>query len=125
MPLGEHAVHGTADLSGGANGDRPTRARQWRPSSRVLQAAQRAAISVALVAFGFGLASTLQPEVARRCSQPAAGGARKAILSEDPYEELPGIGPHNAEYWRLTYPRQVEELINATLSGVRDTNPGC
>ena len=126
MRPGEHAVHGSADIS--ASGDRPTRTRHWRPGGRVWQASQRAAIAAALVGLGYGLASVLHADApgvvnlafASKCGSTAAGEpGRKSILSEDPYEDLPGIRPHDAEYWQLTFPRQVEEMVNATIGGVR------
>ena len=125
MPHGEHAVHGAADLSPSA--DRPARPRHWRPGGRVWQAVQRAAIAAALVGLGYGLSAVLHEEVpgvrnlalAKRCSAAAASGRPQELLSEDPYEELPGIRPHDAEYWQRTFPRQAEEMVNATVYGVR------
>ncbi len=127
MPHGEHAVHGAADPPTSA--DRSLRTRHWRPGGRIWQAFQRAAIAAALIGLGYGLSAVLREEMpgvrnlalARRCSAAAASGRPQEILSEDPHEELPGIRPHDAEYWQRTFPRQVEEMVNATISGVRDS----
>jgi hypothetical protein len=127
MRHGEHAVHGSADLPQG-NGDRPPRQRHWRPSGRVWLASQRAAIAAALIGFGYGLASVLNttpPQalgvaLSTDTSAEAGAGVRQSLLeglSAD--EDLPGIRPHDDEYWHLTFPRQVVEMINATISGVR------
>ena len=127
MPHGEHAVHGTPDLSLSAERS-TTRARHWRPGGRVWQALQRATVAAALIGLGYGLSAVLHEDVpgvvanlalSRKCSERAASGRPQEILSEDPYEELPGIRPHDAEYWQWTFPRQVEEMVNATISGVR------
>ena len=125
MPHGEHAVHGAADPP--TSPDRSARTRHWRPGGRVWQALQRAAIAAALVGLGYGLSAVLHEELpgvrnlalARRCSAAAASGRPQELLSEDPLEELPGIRPHDAEYWQRTFPRQVEEMVNATIAGVR------
>ena len=129
MRHGEHAVHGINDLPG--NGG-PARTRHWRPSGRVWHATQRAAIAAALIGLGYGLASVLDRAplnvadlgVASLASSALAcaeggGGAQKNLLDGHTDEELPEIRPHSDDYWHMTFKRQVEEMINATIAGVR------
>ena len=101
--------------------------RHWRPSARVWHASQRAAIAAALVGIGYGLASVLNTAPPQGfgiassavTNAEALSGYREHRLEGLADEELPDIRPHDDEYWQLTFPRQVEEMINATLSGVR------
>ena len=124
MPDGEHGVHGTINIP--AAGSHPAGAMLWRPASRIWQAAQMIGAVAALVVCVYGLAILLQPE-SRGVISLALARTRSWVGStmpstvppEDPHEALPNIRPHDDPYWRVTFLLHVEEMINATLDGVR------